>query len=257
MEYISYHSDLPYETHTITTADGVKLHSWLLLQPHSTQCPTLIFFHGNAGNIGFRLPNANHLYRICECNVFLIEYRGYGDSEGIPSESGLQLDAKAAIQYAQRLHQINQQKIFLFGRSLGGAVALHTAHTHGDALSGVIVENTFTSISDMVHTLMGQLLNQPIPNSIKMPLDYFLRVFLTNHWRTKDIIGEVRTPILFISGLRDELVPPAHMASLHANALACPYKEWYEVADGTHNDTFMRDGQNYYQRIRAFMQSRL
>ena len=134
---------MPYETITIETSDNEKLHGFLIKQSNRAhECETLLFFHGNAGNIGhryvfklnlaieffpssFRLQNAYLLYRTCHINLLLFDYRGYGKSTGSPSETGLYTDALAVYEYARKRTDLNQAKLFLFGRSLGGAVALH------------------------------------------------------------------------------------------------------------------------------------
>ena len=82
--------------------------------------------------------------------MLILAYRGYGDSEGIPSEDGLKLDADATLEYAQNHDDIDNDRIFIFGRSLGGAVAIQLAMVQSNAIKGLIVENTFTSIADMV-----------------------------------------------------------------------------------------------------------
>ena len=90
--------------------------------------PTIIFFHENAGNIGLRLDYFQLLYTQVQCNILSVAYRGYSASEGTPNEAGLCIDGKAIIDYARsRKDVINQKKIFLLGRSLGGAVAIHSA----------------------------------------------------------------------------------------------------------------------------------
>jgi pimeloyl-ACP methyl ester carboxylesterase len=110
----------------------------------ANECETLVFFHGNAGNIGhrydwknrprkflirfdilFSLQNASLLYQSCNINILLFDYRGYGKSTGTPSEDGFYTDAQAVYDYVRKRTDLNQEKIFLFGRSLGGAVALH------------------------------------------------------------------------------------------------------------------------------------
>ena len=93
--------------------------------------PTILFFHANAGNMGMRMDNLEQMYRIVRANVFILSYRGYGNSEGNPSEAGIQLDAEAAIEYVFK-STIDTNKVFIFGRSLGGAVAIYTAHTFSE-----------------------------------------------------------------------------------------------------------------------------
>ena len=79
---------LPFEAVYVTTRDGCRIMGYLIKQPHMSAAPTVLYFHGNAGNIGHRLHNAQALYRHCGFNIFLLEYRGYGKSQGSPSELG-------------------------------------------------------------------------------------------------------------------------------------------------------------------------
>ena len=109
--------------------DGTQLHLFLIKQPgeKSRKVPTLLYLHGNAGNIGHRLINVQGLYTSIGCNVALLEYRGYGRSEGSPSEEGLCMDAQAALDFLLSRDDIATDKIIVFGRSLGGAVAIDLA----------------------------------------------------------------------------------------------------------------------------------
>lgn len=91
---------IPYEDHLIETEDRENIHLWLLLQPNSHDVPTLIYFHGNAGNMGFRLQNAAHMYAKVGMNILMMDYRGYGKSTGSPTEKGLKLDAEAVLKFA-------------------------------------------------------------------------------------------------------------------------------------------------------------
>jgi hypothetical protein len=91
---------IPYEEKVLQTKDGASIHVWLLLQPNSAEVPTLLYFHGNAGNMGFRLKNAALMYAVTGINVLMMDYRGYGKSTGIPNEKGLNLDAEAVMDYA-------------------------------------------------------------------------------------------------------------------------------------------------------------
>lgn len=111
--------DLPFETVFMKSLDSTKLHAYFIPQPQTQQCATILFFHGNAGNIGHRLPNVKGLHKHLQANVFLVEYRGYGLSEGSPSESGLYKDAQAALNYLISRQDIDPRRIIVFGRSLG------------------------------------------------------------------------------------------------------------------------------------------
>lgn len=112
---------LPYENIQVRASDGTMLHMFFIYQPQERkhQSPTIVFLHGNAGNMGHRLQNSVGLYHNLHCNILLVEYRGYGLSEGNPSEEGLYLDARASIDYLYTRNDINLSEIIVFGRSLG------------------------------------------------------------------------------------------------------------------------------------------
>merc|ERR1712086_674059 len=117
---------MQYEDVTITTKDKVKLHAWFVkANPTSPKlCRTLIFFHENAGNIGTRMQNLEILVKRLYTNVLIVAYRGYSHSEGKPSEHGLKLDAEATLEHVLGRDDVNSDRVFVFGRSLGGAVAI-------------------------------------------------------------------------------------------------------------------------------------
>ena len=118
--------NLPYENVDLITSDKIRIHSYFLKQAQNlcNSVPTIICFHGNAGNIGQRLSNAHCFYTYCQCNVFLVEYRGYGLSEGQASEHGFYKDGEAAINHILNRSDIDKNKIILFGQSIGGAVVI-------------------------------------------------------------------------------------------------------------------------------------
>jgi fermentation-respiration switch protein FrsA (DUF1100 family) len=152
------------------------------------------------------------------------------------------LDAEAALQFAKEHPDIDKSKIVLFGRSLGGAVSLYLASKFPEDICATIVENTFTSISDMVDQIF------PILSPIKKHL---LRIDWGNDRRVK----EVTHPILFITGLKDELVPPAHMQKLYDLADHSSKREILRIPDGTHNETWRIGGDLYLESILKFLQS--
>jgi pimeloyl-ACP methyl ester carboxylesterase len=117
---------MQYEDVYIMTKDKVKLHAWFIkANPASSKlCRTLIFFHENAGNIGTRMPNIDILVKRLYTNVLIVAYRGYSYSEGTPSEEGLRLDAEATLEHVLGREDVNSDRVFVFGRSLGGAVAI-------------------------------------------------------------------------------------------------------------------------------------
>lgn len=234
------HWNVPYENHMIPTSDGEKIHAWLMLQPNSASKPTVIYFHGNAGNMGFRLPNMTEMFKKCGVNVLSMDYRGYGSSTGTPSEKGINLDANAVIEFALKHPALTNSKIILFGRSLGGAVSFALAERYSAQVSGIIVENTFTSISDMVDVVL------PLVASAK-------HLVMAINWNSLDIVKKLKNAMLFISGDSDELVPPKLMKSLFDNATNSVYKDLYTVNGGGHNDTWVKAREKWYERIREFI----
>lgn len=152
---------LPHETVSIRTPDKCSLHAFWIRQRDeiSKSVPTFVYFHGNAGNMGHRLPNAWGIYNRLNCNILMVEYRGYGLSNGAPSERGLFTDAKSSIDYLYTRHDLDHTRIVIFGRSLGGAVTIELATdpVYSQKIMCAIVENTFTSIPDMAIKLVHPL----------------------------------------------------------------------------------------------------
>ncbi|KAL5493710.1 hypothetical protein EMCRGX_G014929 [Ephydatia muelleri] len=232
---------LPSENVILTAKDGVQIAAYFIKQPPSQlgRVPTFLFLHGNAGNIGHRLHNAQALYRHCGFNILLVEYRGYGKSHGSPSEAGLYLDAQAAFEFLMDRRDIDKNKIIVFGRSLGGAVATYLAASpaYVDKIMALIVENTFTSIPHMAQLMFTGARTLP----------YFC---FKNKYLTFQEIRKVRAPTLFLSGLADQLIPPRMMMELY-QACSSSLKHIETFQGGTHNGTWMCYG--YYERISSFI----
>lgn len=229
-----------FEDKLIETSDGDFIHIFLLLQNNSSKVPTLIFSHGNAGNIGHWLENAVPKYARLGVNVLLYDYRGYGKSNGVPSEAKLNIDAETVLKYVTNHSNLQNDNVILFGVSLGGAVSVSLAHKHPALIKAIILENTFLSISKMVDTLMPQI------SVVK-------HIVLRIGWYSELKIPELSHPILFISGDSDSLVPPQHMKSLYDLAAKSTYKYFYSVGGGEHNNTNTIDPPNYYKNINKFI----
>ncbi|XP_037960286.1 protein ABHD13 [Teleopsis dalmanni] len=234
--------NLPHESVNIRTPDKVLLHAFWISQPEerSKMVPTFVFFHGNAGNMGHRMQNVWGIFYNLNCNILMLEYRGYGLSTGAPSEHGLTVDARAAIDYLYTRHDLDHKQIVVFGRSLGGAVAIDVASdtVYGQKIMCAIVENTFTSIPEMAVELVHPTIRF-IPNFC-----------YKNKFNSIGKIGNSSVPFLFLSGMADTLVPPRMMRSLYTE---CGSKKKYvlEFIGGSHNDTWIVDG--YYQGIKNFL----
>lgn len=241
---------VPFETHMIRCEDGVRIHSWLMLRrkadsSDNNKIPTIVFFHGNAGNIGLRLPNALQMLQYLNANVLLVEYRGYGDSDDAQvNEAGLKLDSEAALKFIRTHPLVDPNQIFIFGRSLGGSVAFHLAHyaeRNGIPIAGVIVENTFLSIASMVDTLMPYIAP-------------FKALILRIGWHSERIVPHLTVPVLYLAGARDELVPHNHMLDLYKNTKASRYLKMHIIENGTHNESWLQGGTDYWTEMKDFMQ---
>jgi hypothetical protein len=222
---------LPVEDCYFNTEDGLRLHGWFAAS--SGAQTTLLWLHGNAGNITHRQDNLMRLLRL-GVNIFIIDYRGYGRSQGHPSESGLYKDAQAAYDYLVQTKHVAPQQIYIFGRSLGGAVAINLAQANKCA--GIIVESTFTSL--------------PV---IGRELYPFLPVNLLTRERYDSLakIAQVKAPILIIHGDADEIVSFEHGRRLFL--AANEPKEFYPIKGAGHNNTYIVGGRAYFDKIRAFV----
>ena len=220
---------LAYETVTLTPAGGPALHGWWFPAPRPVA--SLLFCHGNAGNISHRLDNVARLVGV-GFSVLIFDYRGYGLSQGRPTERGLTEDARAAWQHFLALAQPPR---YIFGRLLGGAVALALAEQiAGDDLAGLILESTFTSLGDMA----GQVF--PLPGLKRLIRGY----------PSLARLKRMQRPLLIIHGQRDELIPFAHGQRLFQ--AANQPKSFYPIAGAGHNDTYLIGGRDYLERLVAF-----
>jgi fermentation-respiration switch protein FrsA (DUF1100 family) len=222
------HLGLRAEEVYLAPEPGVRLHAWFF--PHPNAQATLLFCHGNAGNASHRLGNTQLLLQ-AGLQVLLFDYRGYGRSSGTPSEQGLYRDAEAAwLHLVERPDTVGTPRV-IFGRSLGGAVAVELA-TRVEA-EGLVVESTFTSIRTLTRLVFPLSLPQ-------IPVKY----------DSLSKIGGLAMPLLAIHGERDELVPFADGRALYE---AAPEpKAWYPIPGAGHNDTYLVGGNAYFRRLAAF-----
>ena len=222
---------LAFQNLSIITDDRVALHGWFIPYPGAKQ--TLLIFHGNAGNISHRLPWIEILHDLC-ANVMIIDYRGYGKSEGSPFEEGLYRDARAAFAWWTKERAGTGEQLVLFGESIGGAVAVNLAARTAPA--GLIIQSTFTSARDMARTVFPLGLLEPLA-----------RV----RFDSRAEILRVKCPKLIIHGNRDEIVPFRMGKALYE--IAPGPKEFYEVPGAGHNDLPWQAGPDYVKRLRTFL----
>ncbi|CAN1147976.1 Alpha/beta hydrolase domain-containing protein WAV2 [Linum perenne] len=244
---------LTYEDVWLRSSDGVRLHAWFIKLFPDCRGPTILFFQENAGNIAHRLEMVRIMLQKLQCNVFMLSYRGYGASDGIPSQQGITKDAQAAFDHLCQRSDIDTSRIVVFGRSLGGAVGALLTRNNPEKVAGLILENTFTSILDMAGVLLP-FLKWVIGGSGEKGVK-ILNFLVRSPWSTIDVIGQVKRPILFLSGLQDEMVPPSHMQMLYAKA-AAHNKEcmFVEFSSGMHMDTWLAGGDHYWETIQQFLE---
>lgn len=230
-----------FEELMIPTPDGEKLSAFYIRAPNrrSQKNITVLMFHGNAGNIGHRVPIARMFVQRMGCNVFMLEYRGYGLSTGSPDESGLMIDAQTGYEYLRQRAETRDHDIVVFGQSLGGAVSVQlVAKNQNDKrLVGLVLENTFLS--------MRKLIPHVIP-----PAKY-LTLLCHQVWPSDAFLPSItEVPILFLSGLQDEIVPPSHMRRLF-EICQTPTKVWKPLPGGDHNSSVLEEG--YFESIEDFI----
>ena len=143
-----------FEELVIPTNDGEKLSAFYIRGPRGARnanC-TVLMFHGNAGNIGHRLPIARMIINYIGCNVFMLEYRGYGLSTGEPDEKGLMIDAQTGYDYIRKRAETRDNDVVVYGQSIGGAVAVQLVakNQNDDRLLGLVLENTFLSMRKLI-----------------------------------------------------------------------------------------------------------
>ena len=224
---------LNYEDVYFTTDDEVRLHGWYI--PNQSSDKVMLFFHGNGGNISHRVENLQFLHAL-GLNIFIFDYRGYGQSGGVASENGTYRDAEATLSYLTSAKALSLSKIVLFGRSLGGAVAIDLACKH--SFPAIILESTFTSFADLLRSFAPS-----VAEAIK------------DKFNSLKKISQVSAPLLFFHGNRDELV--AYDNGKELFAAANEPKEFYPIEGAGHNDTYYFGGKPYWQKIKEFIERNL
>ena len=226
---------LDYEDVYLTAADGTRIHGWHI--PGESDI-TLLWFHGNAGNISHRIDNILILHRRLGISVLIIDYRGYGLSEGRPSEKGIYMDAEAAFGYlVDELGLGAERDVVLLGRSLGAGVAAEMATRH--RVRGVVLESGFTSIREMAEA-----------SGSPLPIPLVLNLFEARYDSISKI-GRVESPVMILHGDRDDTVPYWMAEKLYA-AVNDP-KTLYPIRGAGHNDTYHVGGEAYFEALEEFI----
>lgn len=216
------------------TADGVSLHGWYV---HADKPRgTVLFLHGNAGNISHRLDSIAIFHEL-GLDTFIIDYRGYGQSEGKTSEEGTYRDAEAAWEYLVTERGLDPARIVVFGRSLGGAVAAELATHHTPA--ALIVESSFPSVAEMASHLYPFI-----------PVRHMLRL----RYPVIDYVTRITSPILIVHSRDDDIIPFAMGQALYE---AAPEPKAFLELAGDHNNGFLLSRNRYRQEVGEFIRAQL
>lgn len=226
---------LDYEDFFIDTADGERLHGWWV--PAADARGALLFFHGNAGNISHRLDSIAIFNRL-GLDVLIVDYRGYGQSTGNPSEAGTYRDARAAWDWLLA-RSVAPERIVVFGRSLGGAVGAWLAAQADVRPAGLIVESCFTSGADMARRLYPWL-----------PARWITRL----KYPVRDYVAAAESPLMVIHSRDDEIIPFDMGRALY-DAAPAP-RAFFELR-GDHNAGFWLSRDRYVPALDTFVAERL
>lgn len=213
------------------TEDGLRLHGWFC--PADDANLTLLWCHGNAGNITHRLENLRLLHEL-GINVFIFDYRGYGKSEGDPSEEGIYRDAVAAYDYLITRTDVRPDSVVFFGRSLGTGVAVDLGLKRN--ARAMILESAFTTAKEMASAIFP------------LPIAQFV---IHSKFDSLGKIREIHVPLLFIHGDEDRTVPIDQGRKLFE--AANEPKSFYVIPGADHNDTYQVGGSEYFEKIREFL----
>jgi fermentation-respiration switch protein FrsA (DUF1100 family) len=221
---------LPVEDVWLTADDGVRINAWFLANSASPK--VLLWFHGNAENIGMGLEQMKTLSHL-GINIFAIDYRDYGKSEGSPNEAGVYRDGEAAYRYLVEARHFVPRNIFIYGHSLGGAVATEIAYRH--ECGGLIVESSFTSARDMARKIM------------KIP---FMEYVTKSRFDSIGKIPQIHAPVMIIHGREDKLIPFSMGQRLYA---AAREPKTFLATQSGHDDPYILGGKEYWDHWRTFI----
>ncbi len=233
---------LKFEDIQITTKDNVNLDAWFVPAKDNDQIGkgVILFCHGNGGNIGNRVSYLP-IFKDLGLSTFLFDYRGYGKSEGKPTEAGTYADVEAAWQYLTQERKISPKKIIIYGESLGGAIAAYIAQLTSQDLKnnagGLVLASTFTSISDRASELYPFL-----------PIRFLSRFY----YNSLERLPSIKIPVLIIHSTEDEIIP-FHHSDRNFQAANQPKK--LVKLRGDHNSGFLDSLETYRNGLNEFIQS--
>ncbi|MFZ5906404.1 MAG: alpha/beta hydrolase [Nitrospirota bacterium] len=219
-------NELHYENIYFKTSDGLSLHGWFI-KAKDKHYGTILYLHGNAENISTQVYNVLW-FATAGYNIFAFDYRGYGKSEGTPSLEGVHTDAAAALETIFSLAGMEQERIFVYGQSLGGAIAIYTLATssYKSSIKGLIVDSSFSDYRLIVKEKLADFI-------LTWPLQYPLSLLFNNYYSPVKWISSVSPlPVLLIYGDKDTIVPVHHGLYLYNSAFKP--KEIWLITDAGH-----------------------
>lgn len=236
-------STVPLEDVFFETRDGVRLHAWWASayaktsagRPADEPLLTTLYFHGNAGNLTNRIDNIGFL-RLLPANVLAVDYRGYGKSQGRPSEEGVYRDAEAAYDYLVRERGIPAGQVVLLGQSLGTAVAADLATRR--PVAGLILECGFPSARRVAQKVMW------LPG---------LRFLLRSRFDSAAKLNQIRSPVLVAHCQQDPVIPFALGEELYAAANRP--KTFVAYPGACHEPIYVANPTDYAAKLRSFLKA--
>jgi pimeloyl-ACP methyl ester carboxylesterase len=235
--------NLAYETVWISGGEEnnqERLYGWWIPQ-NSQEAPVILYLHGNRGNLAVA-PSFRNLQRVAKLHqlgfaILMIDYRGYGNSPGrFPTEAQVYQDAEWAWQYLVKIQNCQPSNIWVYGHSLGGAIAGHLCKDHSEA-AGLIADGCFTSMADMARDTWLKI----------FPSDWLI----TQKFDLINYIKSLQIPVLFIHGTADRTVPSYMSEQLFA--VACEPKQLYLVSGAGHDNLSEFAGQEYLDTLIKFI----
>jgi uncharacterized protein len=219
---------LKFDEVTLQTADQVKIHAWWI--PCKRARAALILSHGNGGNISYRLEKLR-IFHSLNLDVLMYDYRGYGKSEGKPSEAGVYSDVQAAYDFLVQQKEVPPGRIIAYGESLGGPVAAHLASKN--EVGALILDSTFTSLKDIAE--------------VHLPL---LAGLVQSQYDTLADAATLKQPVLVLHSPDDEIIPCAQGKRLF-EVVTAP-KQFVELR-GDHNSGFLKSKKSYVTGLDGFL----
>ena len=217
-----------YEEVFIKNNEGIKLKAWLHKKDLINK-KTILFFHGNAGDLSNRNYKLNELSKL-NVNFLILAWRGFSGNKGNPSEKGLYEDARSAVRWLEK-KGVKEKNLIIYGESLGTAIAIETAQNKN--LAGIILESPFTSMVELAHNYYPFL-----------PVKFLLK----DKYETIKKLPNIRSPLLILHGRLDTIVPFSMGKTLFEKANKPRFK--YFIDNDNH---MMRYDQNLLNEIKKFI----